>query len=45
MHGAILFLAGLFVGGAVGVAAMCLVQVTRCSQCPQRAKNFRQDGR
>lgn len=33
MSGTILFIAGLFVGGAVGVITMCLVQVTRCAVC------------
>ncbi len=45
MHGVLLFLTGLFLGGAVGVAAMCLVQVTRCAGCRHRKASVSRDGR
>lgn len=45
MHGAIIFLTGLFAGGVVGVAAMCLVQVTKCAECPQGKEHVSKDER
>ncbi len=45
MHAAIYLMIGLFVGGAVGVVAMCLVQVTRCAGCPHRIRDVNRDGK
>ena len=45
MYGTVCFLIGLFTGGAVGVTVMCLIQVTRCSDCSKRSSRVNQDDR
>ncbi len=35
MHGFLLIMIGLFIGGLTGVATMCLMQVTKCDHCPR----------
>ena len=36
VNGMICFMIGLFLGGATGVATICLLQVERCTDCPYR---------
>ena len=45
MQATICLLIGLTIGGAVGTAAMCLMQVTQCSDCPYRKNRVNRDGK
>jgi hypothetical protein len=45
MYTVICILIGSVIGGTLGVVAMCLLQITRCSDCPLRMKKISKDGR
>lgn len=45
MHTAICILIGSVIGGTLGVGAMCLLQITRCHDCPWRMHTISKGGR
>ena len=45
MHTMLLLFIGILIGGAIGTAAMCFVQVSRCAECGKRQNEAVRDGK